>query len=203
MVCRAAGLREQHDNAVTTAQQRQGSGPRPISTGHPGRLHGGVLMRDELRSHDRNREWKLLLAAVERLHERGLTGIRALPSFGSVGFWRFEITTARNLRAGVNLPPRDEDAVLRLSAGSFPLIVDLLVSAETTVDEVADELFTALGSPRETSTPHDREYCEWFAGTRRRAEELDAPPSAFGEYQSSWRCGETEIDPPPGWTLGV
>lgn len=101
-----------------------------------------------------DRSWSLLLAAVERLHDRGLTGIRALPYFGPVGYWRIETTTAVNLPSGVNLPARDEDAVFRESEGSFPRIGELVVSPSTTADDVADEILRRLGSPgrRLTST---------------------------------------------------
>lgn len=60
----------------------------------------------------------LLLAAVEDLHDRGLTGIRALPYFGPVGYWRLEVTTADNLPNGVTLPLRDADAAFRATEGS-------------------------------------------------------------------------------------
>lgn len=147
----------------------------------------------------RGREWRLLLAAIERLHDRGLTGIRALPYFGAVGWWRIEITTAVNLPSGVNLPVRDEGAVFRVSEASFPRLGALEVSSSTTVDQVADEILRSLGSPEESTYFNDREYCRWFAGIRRQAEALDFPPSAFQEFHIGWRCGETDIAPPPGW----
>lgn len=145
------------------------------------------------------RSWSLLLAAVERLHDRGLTGIRALPYFGPVGYWRIEITTAVNLPSGVNLPARDEDAVFRESEGSFPRIGELVVSPSTTADDVADEILRRLGTPRETTYVNDREYCAWFAAMRHQAEAIGSPPSAFEEFHNGWRCGVTDIAPPPGW----
>jgi len=148
---------------------------------------------------DINREWKLLLAAVELLHGRGLTGIRAIPAFTPVGYWRFHATTAENLPSGVNFPPRDCEAMFRVSEASFPQLGSLRVGPETTAEEVADEILHSLGSPSECTYFNDAEYCRWFSLMRRRAEELGAPPSAFGDYQSTWRCGTTEIDPPPGW----
>lgn len=145
------------------------------------------------------RSWSLLLAAVERLHDRGLTGIRALPYFGPVGYWRIEITTAVNLPSGVNLPARDEDAVFREPDGSFPRIGELVVSPSTTADDVADEILRRLGTPRETTYVNDREYCAWFAAMRHQAEAIGSPPSAFEEFHNGWRCGVTDIAPPPGW----
>lgn len=144
--------------------------------------------------------WPLLLAAVEALHGRGLTGIRALPHFGPVGYWRVAITTADNLSSGINLPERDPESVLRLTEGDFPRLGAVTVTGRTTVDEVADELHRRLGAPREATYFNDAEYCRWFAAMRRRAEEIGAPPSAFDDHHSGWRCGTTEIEPPPGWT---
>lgn len=145
--------------------------------------------------------WRLLLAAVQRLHERGLTGIRVLPYFGAVGLWRIEVTTAINLRSGVNLPARDDDAVFRATEASFPRIGELVVLPSTTVDQVADEIHRGLGSPTEATYFNDREYCSWFNGIRQQAEALGSPPSAFEEFHNGWRCGATAIAPPPGWEV--
>ena len=143
--------------------------------------------------------WPLLLAAVEDLHDRELTGIRALPYFGPVGYWRLEVTTADNLANGVHLPLRDDDAVSRATEGGFPRVGDLIISTRTSARDVADEILRGLGSPREVRYFNDADYCRWFAAMRRRAEEIGAPPSAFEDFHSGWRCGTTEIDPPPGW----
>ena len=158
-------------------------------------------MNTDARTAAPHREWQLLLAAVERLHDRGLTGIRAIPSYGPVGYWRLEVTTADNLCDGVNLPLRDEDTSLRFSAGDFPRVGKIVIDAGTTVDEVADELRRAIGSPREATYFNDAEYCDWFARMRARSEWIGRPPTGFGEYQTGWRCGEEEIAPPPGWAL--
>ncbi len=143
--------------------------------------------------------WPLLLAAVEDLHDRGFAGIRALPYFGPVGYWRLEVTTADNLPNGVDLPPRDEDAVFRATEGAFPHVGDLTVSIRTSARDVADEILRGLGSPSQVRYFNDADYCRWFAAMRHRAEEIGAPPSAFEDFHSGWRCGTEEIDPPPGW----
>ena len=148
---------------------------------------------------DRHREWKLLLAGVERLHDRGFTGIRAIPAFAPVGYWRFHATTAVNLPGGVSFPPRDDDAMFSVTEASFPQVGSLRIDPDTSADEVADEILRSLGSPTECTYFNDVEYCEWFSRMRRRAEELGDPPSAFGDFQSTWRCGAIEIEPPPGW----
>lgn len=102
-----------------------------------------------------DRIWALLLAAVEELHGRGFTAVRAIPSFGPVGYWRLQITTAVNLRDGVNLPLLDDSAVFGLSAGGFPTVGSLEVSATTTADEVAEEFLRSarLGRRRMSTTP--------------------------------------------------
>lgn len=148
---------------------------------------------------DRDRSWTLLLAAVSRLHDRGLTGIRALPYFGPVGYWRIEITTAVNLPSGVNLPARDQDAVFCASGGSFPRIGELVITDATTADDVAGEILRGLGSPIQATYFNDHEYCTWFAAMRQQAETIGSPPSAFEEFHNGWRCGATDIAPPPGW----
>lgn len=149
-----------------------------------------------------DRIWRLLLAAVEQLHGRGFTGIRALPYFGAVGYWRIDVTAAANLRSGVNLPERDADAVFRTTEGGFPRVGGLVVESSTTVDDVADEILRHLGSPREVIYFNDPEYCRWFADLRRLSYEIGIPPSAFQEFHDGWRCGEVDIAPPPGWEKG-
>lgn len=146
-----------------------------------------------------DRIWPLLLAAVEELHGRGFTAVRVIPTFGPVGYWRLQITTAVNLRDGVNLPFRDDSTVFGLSAGGFPSVGSLEVSAATTVDEVAEEFLRCLGSPRAETYFNDDEYCLWFAAMRRQADELDSPPAAFSDEHSGWRCAGVDITPPPGW----
>lgn len=143
--------------------------------------------------------WRLLLAAVQLLHKRGLTGLRVVPSIAAVGWWRIEITTAANLRSGVNLPARDENAVFRATEGAFPRVGELEVLPSTTVGQVADEILRELGSFTGAGYVNDREYCGWFAGMRRQAEALGSPPSAFDEFHNGWRCGAFDITPPPGW----
>ena len=125
--------------------------------------------------------------------------LRVIPTFGPVGYWRLQITTAVNLRDGVNLPFRDDSAVFGLSAGGFPSVGSLEVSAATTVDEVAEEFLRCLGSPRAETYFNDDEYCLWFAAMRRQADELDSPPAAFSDEHSGWRCAGVDITPPPGW----
>lgn len=148
---------------------------------------------------EKDRIWRLLLAAVEHLHGLGFTGIRGLPYFGAVGYWRIEVTTADNLHSGVNLPERDSDAVFRATEGGFPRVGGLLVEPSTTVDDVANEILRSLGFPREVIYFNDTEYCSWFAELRRRSDEIGFPPAAFGDYFYGWRCGEVDIAPPPGW----
>ncbi len=161
--------------------------------------HAHVHPRAHAETIDTHREWKLLLAAVECLHGRGLTGLRAIPHHGPVGYWRFAVTHATNLTGGVRFPARDDDAVFAVSAGGFPTVGTLEVGPETTADRVADEILRHLGSPAQVTAVDDAGYVEWFSHLRRRADELDQPPAAFSDSGSGWCCGETAIDPPPGW----
>lgn len=146
--------------------------------------------------------WKLLLAAVECLHGRGFTGLRAIPHYGPVGHWRFVVTPASNLTRGVTFPPRNDEAVFAVSAGGFPTVGSLQIGPETTIDRVADEILRHLGSPAVIAYVDDAGYVEWYSRMRGRAEELDQLPSAFSDSGSGWHCGETAIDPPPGWLEG-
>ena len=148
---------------------------------------------------EKDRIWRLLLAAVEKLHDRGLTGIRALPYFGAVGYWRIEVTAAANLHSGTRHPERDPDAVFRTTEAEFPRVGGLAIEPSTTVDDVADEIVRSLGSPREVTYFDDTEYCSWIAELRRRSDEIGFPPAAFGDYFTGWRCGDVDIAPPPGW----
>jgi len=64
---------------------------------------------------------------------------------------------------------------------------------------VADEILRNLGDAPGAGYFNDWEYCEWFAEMRSQAEALDSPPIAFEDYHYGWRCGTTDITPPPGW----
>ena len=147
-------------------------------------------------------DWKLLLAAVECLHGRGFTGLRAIPHHGPVGYWRFAVAPAANLTGGVSFPPRGDDAVFTVSAGGFPTVGTLRIGPETTVDRVADEILRHLGSAAAVTSADDVAYVEWYSRMRLRAEQVDGRPSAFSDSDSTWRLGDEATDPPPGWVEG-
>lgn len=146
-----------------------------------------------------HRWWRLPLAAVARLHERGHTGIRAIPHDGPVGYWRLLVSPAVNLRGGTGPDVRSIDDASYHSTGAWPELFGLEVGPRTTVDDAADALWRRLGEPRGCTYHDDEEYVAWYAALLRHADRAGSPPTAFGEYSSGWTCGGRPVDPPPGW----
>lgn len=89
--------------------------------------------------------------------------------------------------------------MIRISEAGFPLFGETWTDADNSIEEVAFEFVLSLPTASPSQSPEDAEYCTWFRRMRRQAEELDRPPAAFSDWVSEWRCGETPIEPPPGW----
>lgn len=144
-----------------------------------------------------------ILQGIQVLHRRGYHRLRLLAYLSPTGkFWRLEITSVDNLRAGEYFEVLDHRRAIYYTTGSEQRFAEAKVTAATGPDAIAALILAAL--PGLVRRADDPGYVAWLAdlvGLARRHWALpiafDDSPREFPGWEIGWGSGIFHPEPPP------